>query len=325
MIALIVDLETEWRGGQNQALLTAKGILACGHDAHLVAIRDSPLARRAVQAGIQVHEVAARAKRARAAVLLRKLLSQNKFGQYQHALKFSERFQIPLISLEHTLPMPNWGKGRRELMRSMRGAINVFISDFSKKEWGFNFGEVIHHGVDTKLFSPGTGPRKAQLLSVVNDWKNRDWCCGFKLWQQVSASLPVLVIGDTPGLSFPAKSPADLVNSYRSSRVFLNTSLVSPVPTALLEAMSCGCACVSTATCMIPEIIENGVNGFISNDPMELRGYAENLLRDPALAEKMGEAARATILSNFSLESFIIQWNRVFEQARGLVYTGEIP
>src|SRR5216683_6590246 len=80
MIPLIVDLETEWRGGQNQALLTAKGMLACGHDAQLVAIRDSPLARRAVQAGIQVHEVAARAKRARAAVLLRKLLSQNKFG-----------------------------------------------------------------------------------------------------------------------------------------------------------------------------------------------------------------------------------------------------
>src|SRR2546425_668911 len=35
MISLIVDLETEWRGGQNQALLTATGMLACGHDAQL--------------------------------------------------------------------------------------------------------------------------------------------------------------------------------------------------------------------------------------------------------------------------------------------------
>src|SRR5258707_3356891 len=79
MIPLIVDLETEWRGGQNQALLTAKGIIACGHDAQLVAIRDSPLARRAVQAGIQVHEIAASAKRSRTAILLRKLLSRKSF------------------------------------------------------------------------------------------------------------------------------------------------------------------------------------------------------------------------------------------------------
>ena len=43
MIPLMVDLETEWRGGQNQALLTAKGMLDRGHEAQLVAIRDSPL------------------------------------------------------------------------------------------------------------------------------------------------------------------------------------------------------------------------------------------------------------------------------------------
>ena len=56
--------------------------------------------------------------------------------------------------------------------------------------------------------------------------------------------------------STPAESVADLVNEYCSSKVFLNTSTVSPIPTTLLEAMSCGSAVVSTATCMIPEIIE---------------------------------------------------------------------
>jgi len=35
MIPLIVDLETEWRGGQNQALLTAKGMRESGHDAQV--------------------------------------------------------------------------------------------------------------------------------------------------------------------------------------------------------------------------------------------------------------------------------------------------
>src|SRR5260370_8372995 len=57
MIPLIVDLETEWRGGQNQALLSPKGMRESGHDAQLVAIRDSPLAQRAAQAGIPVHQL----------------------------------------------------------------------------------------------------------------------------------------------------------------------------------------------------------------------------------------------------------------------------
>ena len=61
MISLMVDLETDWRGGQNQALLTVKGLRDCGGDAQLVAIGDSPLAQRAAQAGVKVHAVNARA------------------------------------------------------------------------------------------------------------------------------------------------------------------------------------------------------------------------------------------------------------------------
>ena len=81
------------------------------------------------------------------------------------------------------------------------------------------------------------------------------------------------MVGDTPGLSEPAASTEGLVATYQNSRIFLNTSTISPVPTALMEAMSCGCAVVSTATCMIPEVIEHGVNGFITNDTQEMKQY----------------------------------------------------
>ena len=83
--------------------------------------------------------------------------------------------------------------------------------------------------------------------------------------------------------------------------------------------MSCGCACVSTATCMIPDIIENGVNGFISNDEDELRGYIETLLKDEDLRSKLGAAARQTILDDFSEEKFINNWNETFDIAYGVV------
>jgi glycosyltransferase involved in cell wall biosynthesis len=63
---------------------------------------------------------------------------------------------------------------------------------------------------------------------------------------------------------------------------------------------------------MIPEIIENGVNGFLSNDERELRGYCELLLNDAELANKLGSNARKTIEEKFNKERFLNQWNTVF-------------
>lgn len=137
-------------------------------------------------------------------------------------------------------------------------------------------------------------------------------CCNFQGWQRITRGLPIRVVGDTPGLSKPAPSIEALVNEYRQSLIFLNTSTISPVPTALLEAMACGCSCVSTATCMIPEIIENGVNGFISNNEAELRKYCEILLEDNQFAKTLGYNATQTIKTKFNKERFLQQWDEVF-------------
>ncbi len=245
------------------------------------------------------------------------ILSQNKFGQFAVAKHFSHAYHCPLVSLEHTLPVPNWTTDTLRKLTAMKGHTNVFISEYSINQWGFKQEEavVVHHGVDTDMFAPREATKKAHLLSVVNDWPNRDWCCGFTLWRNLSQGLPVHVVGNSPGFSLPAKNTNELVQFYNEAQVFLNTSLVSPVPTVLLEAMACGCAVVSTATCMIPEIITNGVNGFISNDPAELRKHCETLLKQPKLAARLGRAARQTILNRFSMDSFVSSWNNVLQQA----------
>jgi glycosyltransferase involved in cell wall biosynthesis len=256
------------------------------------------------------------------------VLSQNKFGQYQLAHQLSRRLHLPLVSLEHTLPVPAWSPAQRQALKEMRGHLNLFISEYSIGQWGWDAADpsvrVIKHGIETDTFSPNDMlcDRKPHLLSVVNDWVNRDWCCGFNLWREATKDLPVHVVGATPGLSEPAKSVADLVMKYRSSLVFLNTSLISPVPTALLEAMACGCAVVSTAGCMIPEVIEHGVNGFMSNDPKELASYCQLLLKNPDLAKAMGAAARETIIERFSLGRFVKDWDAILREAADVVYTG---
>ncbi len=79
MTPLWVDLEPEWRGGQNQALLALRGLRARGHPAEIVALRGCPLGRRAQAEGIPVHGVSRQAARLQAAWFLHQLLASKKF------------------------------------------------------------------------------------------------------------------------------------------------------------------------------------------------------------------------------------------------------
>jgi len=106
VIPLIVDLETEWRGGQNQALLLLKGLYERGHAAELLAARGSALSQRARKAGIYVHSVPRRMLRLAAARKIRSLLSDGRFdllhANEAHALTAAwlagAHRQLPLLS-----------------------------------------------------------------------------------------------------------------------------------------------------------------------------------------------------------------------------------
>lgn len=245
------------------------------------------------------------------------ILSQHKFGQFQLADQLSRRWHVPLVSMEHTLPNPGWPDIHRRRFLHMRGDIDVFLSEYSVQAWGWPGQTVIiPPGIDTDAFVPEwTMPFQPTILSVVNDWINRDWACGYRLWQEVTRGLPVTVFGDTPGLSRPASGHGELLLAYQKCQVFLNTSLVSTCPFTLLEAMACGAAVVSTATTMIPTIIKDGVNGYISNDPQVLRRRCEELLADPEKCRVLGREARKTIEENHSFRQMAAHWDAVFQVA----------
>lgn len=227
------------------------------------------------------------------------------------AKELSSQLGIPLIRHCHTLPFSN-----EEIENFNHGTpdLNTFISKYSMDLWMPNRPSVvIEHGIDTSFWnnsSRNLNEVDDVCISVVNYWQSRDWACGWNLWRQCSRDLPVVVVGKNPGLSEPM-SPFELKSAYLKSRVFLNTSLHSPVPMSLLEAMACGCAIVSTNSCMIPEIIEHGHNGFLANDADELNMYCKMLLSDHELANTMGLAAARTIQKKFNEANFINNWNHV--------------
>jgi len=79
MRVLYVDLEREWRGGQSMALLTLGGLRQRGHEVELLTARDSPLANRASENGITVHQVPRIGLRGWAARAIRSLIAGKQF------------------------------------------------------------------------------------------------------------------------------------------------------------------------------------------------------------------------------------------------------
>ena len=79
MKSLHLDTQPDWRGGQHQILLALRGLRARGHQAELLARRNSPLARHAAAEDFVVHAISNRFVRFDAVRQLRRILKQHRF------------------------------------------------------------------------------------------------------------------------------------------------------------------------------------------------------------------------------------------------------
>jgi glycosyltransferase involved in cell wall biosynthesis len=76
-----------------------------------------------------------------------------------------------------------------------------------------------------------------------------------------------------------------------------------------VEAMAAGCVPVVINKGGQAEIVTHGVTGFLWNTLEELRDYTRQLMRDPALRERMSEAAQERA-RRFSTDRFLSEMSR---------------
>lgn len=253
------------------------------------------------------------------------ILSENRFGQYGFFKRLSRVLHLPMIQYEHTDIYDVWSPAMLQQIRTLEGDFNGFITEYSRDRWGWNKNNafVIGHMIETDVFCPDDNAKKDNVIgSVVNDWINRDYPCGHKLWQRVTSGMPVRPVGATPGLSEAAKSIDDLVNHYRKFQVFINTSQLSPIPMSLLEAASCECAIVTTKNCAIPEYFTDELNCFMTNDETIMKKRLKQLLGDKKLCKEMGRNARKMVLEKCGEEQYINKWNEILYKASNKAYLG---
>lgn len=142
-------------------------------------------------------------------------------------------------------------------------------------------------------------------------------------FREVASAMPaarLAIIGDGPERPALAKTAAELElegrvaftgrvptiwPALRRLSVYWVTSISEGLPLSIMEAMSTGLPVVATAVGGIPEVIEEGVSGFMVSRADREAGRVDmaqcvlRLLRDPQLALAMGQAGAARVAEDF--------------------------
>lgn len=90
---------------------------------------------------------------------------------------------------------------------------------------------------------------------------------------------------------------ADLPQRLAMARIFVLSTHWEGMPLALVEAMAAGCACIGSNVVGVREVIKHEQTGLLvpAADPLALADALQRL-QDPALAQRLGHAARERAL-----------------------------
>jgi glycosyltransferase involved in cell wall biosynthesis len=214
---------------------------------------------------------------------------------------------------------------------------HLHISEYSRRVFGHersSRARVISGGVDTARFSPN--PEATQTGEVLFVGRLLPHKGVNYLIEALPPDLQLTVIGaraderhfqDLSALAAGKQvrflhdaDDAALVAAYRRAlcvvlpsvyeTMYGDTTLVPELlGQSLLEGMACGAPAIGTQVASLPEVVEDGVTGFLvpPNDAAALREKLRWLAAHPHQARAMGRAARRRVAERFT-------WDRVVER-----------
>jgi glycosyltransferase involved in cell wall biosynthesis len=106
--------------------------------------------------------------------------------------------------------------------------------------------------------------------------------------------------------------------------IYMSTSEFEGLPIAMLEAMSCEVPVVATSAGGIGEMVQHGVQGFLTgiDDYEGLVDFAVQLLEDTDLRLKFAKAARARVVEQFSMNRMVEELEGVYDLVIARHYEG---
>jgi glycosyltransferase involved in cell wall biosynthesis len=203
---------------------------------------------------------------------------------------------------------------------------------------------VIPNGIDTALFQPGDAvaarkklgiPPQAHVIafaaaSLANPKK------GFSEFKALIQSLKnagieglhVLLIGENKHnapLDFPVPctftgyltKETDMVECYQAASVYVTTSHEENLPTTIMESMACGTPAAAFSVGGIPEMIEDGKNGWLAglfDIDLLSRKLAGYLQSDESERSEISNAARLWAKERYAHSVVAGQYKVIYEK-----------
>lgn len=198
----------------------------------------------------------------------------------------------------------------------------------------------VPNGVECSYFAPREyAPRDATRLLFVGSWLDHKGVYYLRdAFEELAKRIPELrltiagcsVPAETVRTFFPAPvrpqleilpfiPRAEMRSLYLRQDIFVLPSLFEGMPIVLLEAMATGMPVVTTDTCGMKDVVEDGYNGLLVKpaDTAELVAATERLIRSTELRARLGCAAQETMKRH--------TWGQVAEQLEAVfqLATGE--
>ncbi len=191
---------------------------------------------------------------------------------------------------------------------------------------------IVPNGVDLSIGATGIRERNSEQVAIVaglRKWKGHEvFLEAASLIRRARPSAQFVVAGDGPERERLQRMAFDLgiedvqflgnVSTIRDvmaeSGVVVLSSWHEAQPLSILEAMAERTPVVATDVGSVAEVVEDGVSGFVvpPGRPELLAAAVLRILGDRDLAERMGEAGRARVEAEFSLEKSIRRYQTIF-------------
>jgi glycosyltransferase involved in cell wall biosynthesis len=290
MRILHLDAGKEMRGGQWQALRLMEGLAAAGVESTLLARRGGPLFEAARQRGLRVEPLS----------LLRTMLLERR-----HDLIHAHDAR------SHTLGiMASTGR----LVVSRRVAFPV------RSRWKYLHARrylAVSEFVKSVLVAGGV--REEDITVIYDGVPLLDAARGSRVVAPANADDPrkgaPLAVEAATLAGVELRLSTDLERDLRDAAVMVYITHSEGLGSGALLAMSAGVPVVASNVGGLPEIIRHGENGLlVENTPQAIAAAVRQLLDNPALARRMGEAARRTVMERFTVDQMVRRTMEVYRE-----------
>jgi N-acetyl-alpha-D-glucosaminyl L-malate synthase BshA len=222
-------------------------------------------------------------------------------------------------------------------------AVSGWLRDQTRSIFGITTPiEVIHNFVDPERFRPAVDPNRRRKFAAPGELvfmhasnfravKNAHRVV--EVFHAVLARVParLLMVGEGPDVAACRELARELGIADRVcflgeqeyieallplADVFLLPSTHESFGLVALEAMSSGVPVIATRVGGMPEVIEDGVSGFLC-DPGDVAGMSEVAMRlagDPELRRRVGAAARGRAASHFAQAAAVERYEAYYRR-----------